>query len=174
MASALQPRRPKNVALASKSRQIAHGGRHTRKPLLWTVGKRRRIGAKKRKERARAHGRNRRTQRERESWRAGETERRESKRAGGPSERVRKRKPQLTRAAAFILAAGAGGSCRSAVRSRAMQPCPLPSQEAMQLRPHLEEREGRDRERGRGRRRKSGELRRRWSLERIGDLGAER
>ena len=68
---------------------------------------------------------------------------------------MRKRKPQLTRAAAFILAAGAGGSCRSAIRSRAMQLRPLPSQEAMQLRPHLEEREGRDRKRGRGRRRKS-------------------
>jgi len=109
----------------------------------------------RKKERESASARKKQAHAERESWRAGETERRESRRAGDPSERVRKRKPQLTRAAAFILAAGAGGSCRSAVRSRAMQPRPLPSQEAMQLRPHLEEREGRDRERGRGRRRKS-------------------
>ena len=29
MVSTLQPRRPKNVALASKSRQIARGGGHT-------------------------------------------------------------------------------------------------------------------------------------------------
>jgi hypothetical protein len=108
MASALRPWRPKIIALASDSRQIVCGGRHTRENQ---------------------QEKNERGQARRGSGHAGEIE----KARGRPTSEQESERGIGSRSslACALHSPAAVGSCCLPARYRAMRPCPLPPQEQL-------------------------------------------